>query len=280
MGEIFDQDCDPVILSDNLSINHLLYADDMAILSLSKDGLQNSLNKLYTYCTKWELEVSIIKTKIIIFNSSGRLLKGYQFHYNGIPLEQVREFKYLGTTFSASGNHLHPKERLRIQANKAYFPMLKALQKIDFDAVPSIHLFDTLITPILNYNCEMWNQISKYKLEAINRGEYKLEKLYFETPGEKLHLQFCRNILGVSNKTSVVATLGELGCYQLMIKSFSQMIKYWHHIKTQIDSSTLICKAISFMEQRESQGQYNWLSTVKHILYYCGLQEIWLNPQK
>ena len=37
--------------------------------------------------------------------------------------------------------------------------MLKALHKIDFDAVPSLHLFDTLITPILNYNCEVWNQI-------------------------------------------------------------------------------------------------------------------------
>ena len=41
--EIFDTSCDPVILTDGLSINHLLYADDMAILSLSSDGLQNSL---------------------------------------------------------------------------------------------------------------------------------------------------------------------------------------------------------------------------------------------
>ena len=62
--------------------------------------------------------------------------------------------------------------------------MLKALHKIDFDAVPSLHLFDTLITPILNYNCEVWNQISKHKIEAINNKEYRLEKLYFDTPGE------------------------------------------------------------------------------------------------
>ena len=110
--------------------------------------------------------------------------------------------------------------------------MLKALHKIDFDAVPSLHLFDTLIAPILNYNCGVLNQISKHRLEAINNNAYSLEKLYFDTPGEKVHLQLCRNILGVSNKTSVVATFGELGCYPLMIGSFSQMIKYWHHIKT------------------------------------------------
>ena len=205
--------------------------------------------------------------------------------------------------------------------------MLKALHKIDFDGVPSLHLFDTLITPILNYNCQVWNQISKYKIEAINNKEYRLEKLYFDTPGEKLHFQFCRNFLGVSNKTSVVATLGELvlcsaeargirnqvfghrawwidhglrlldcliacsklrgsvedsrklGCYPLMIKSFSQMIKYWHYIKTQVDSSTLIYKAVSFMESRESLGQYTWLSSIKFILFYCGMEEVWFNPQ-
>ena len=149
--EIFDEYCVPVSLSGDLSINHLLYADDMALLSLSSDGLQNSLNKLYTFCNKWKLEVSTIKTKVMVFNSSGRLLKGYRFYYNGISLEQVKEFKYLGTTFSASGSHQLPKEKLRKQANKAYFPMLKALYKIDFDAVPSLHLFET-ITPILNYN--------------------------------------------------------------------------------------------------------------------------------
>ena len=49
----------------------------------------------------------------------------------------------------------------------AYFPMLKALQKVDFDAVPSLHLFGTLIAPILFYNCEVWNHISKHRLEAV-----------------------------------------------------------------------------------------------------------------
>ena len=58
-------------------------------------------------------------------------------------------------------------------------------------------------------------------------------------------------------------------------KSFSQMIKYCHHIKTQVDSGTLIHKAVSFMESRENLGQYTWLFAVKFILFYCGMQEVW-----
>ena len=73
--EIFDDSCYLSKLHNGLPINHLLYADDMAILSLSSEGLQNSLNRLYTYCNKWKIEVSTVKNKILIFNTSGELLK-------------------------------------------------------------------------------------------------------------------------------------------------------------------------------------------------------------
>ena len=45
VDQIFDSQCNPVIFNSEISLNHLLYADDMAILSLSQEGLQNSLNK-------------------------------------------------------------------------------------------------------------------------------------------------------------------------------------------------------------------------------------------
>ena len=59
---IFDLKCEPVVLSIELSLNHLLYAD-MAILSLSSEGLQHSLGiNLHEYCKVWHLEVSIKKS--------------------------------------------------------------------------------------------------------------------------------------------------------------------------------------------------------------------------
>ena len=100
---------------------------------------------------------------------------------------------------------------MRKQANKAYFPVISALQKIDFDAVTSLKLFDSLIKPILTYNCEFWSQLTKSKIEAIQSKRISLEESYFDAPAEKLHLLFCRNVLGVSHKTSSLATLGESG---------------------------------------------------------------------
>ena len=59
----------------------------------------------------------------------------------------VKEFKYLGRTLSPSGSLFLAKQKLRKQANKAYFPAISALQKLDFDAITSLKLFDSLIKP-------------------------------------------------------------------------------------------------------------------------------------
>ena len=122
--------------------------------------------------------------------------------------------------------------------------------------------------------------IVKKNPDAIDDNDYKLEKLFFDTPGEKLHLQFCRNILGVANKTSIATTLGELGCYLLIIKC---LIKYWHHIRTEVDHDTLINKTLSLLQEGEgegeAEGQHNWLSSVKFILRYCGMVELQQNYQ-
>ena len=52
----------------------------------------------------------------------------------------------------------------------------------------------------------------------------KLDQIYFECPAEKVHLRLCRNILGVSNTTSCLAVLWELGEYPIDIFAFLQMI--------------------------------------------------------
>ena len=56
-------------------ISCLLYADDIILLLESAKGLHKSLDILKTYCDKWNLKVNIGKTKVIVFNKSGRILK-------------------------------------------------------------------------------------------------------------------------------------------------------------------------------------------------------------
>ena len=45
----------------------LLFADDLVIFAETKIELQMLLNKLYAYCTEWNLKVNIDKTTSLFF---------------------------------------------------------------------------------------------------------------------------------------------------------------------------------------------------------------------
>ena len=77
---IFDSKCEPVVSSDELSLNHLLYADDMAILSLSSEGRQHSLDNLHEYHKVWYLDVSIKKPKVIVLIALEEYLNNFSLY--------------------------------------------------------------------------------------------------------------------------------------------------------------------------------------------------------
>ena len=96
MVKIFDSICDPITIN-NIKVSCLTYADDIALISEFAKGLQNCLNKLSNYCDIWNLSVNIDKSKVIIFNKSGRVIKKDNFKYMEYALEITQEYKYLGS---------------------------------------------------------------------------------------------------------------------------------------------------------------------------------------
>ena len=56
----------PLKLIDS-NISCLLFADDLLILSETKEGLQHRLNNLSNYCDNWQLDINVNKTNSMIF---------------------------------------------------------------------------------------------------------------------------------------------------------------------------------------------------------------------
>ena len=97
---LVNRSCDPTYIGAyNDGLSCLLYADDVVLMSESATGLQRCLNNLSTYCKKWNLTVNIDKSKIIIFNKSGKVLKKDTFLLNDNIIELANEYKYLGIIF-------------------------------------------------------------------------------------------------------------------------------------------------------------------------------------
>ncbi len=74
------------------TIGRLLFEDDLFIISKTAEDLQNSMNKLEAYCSKWKLHLNTSKSKTMCLNKTGKiqtvaLLLGNK---NWNPLNRIR----------------------------------------------------------------------------------------------------------------------------------------------------------------------------------------------
>jgi hypothetical protein len=82
----------------------------------------------------WCLTVNINKTKNIIFNKTGRLIKD-NFILDGQEIECIIKYKYLGIIISASGKFGEARKILYNKVLKGSFKLMKDLSGLN----PSSH---------------------------------------------------------------------------------------------------------------------------------------------
>ena len=173
----------------------LIWADDITLFSEKEDGLNYMLKAMEGYCKENELTVNTDKTKCIIFNKSGRLIRKH-FSFNNTQLETLRSYKYLGFLIAPSGEIKSGLNDLRDRAMNAFFK-LKTVMGTEFttNVQTTLSILDALIKPILLYCSDFW-------------GCIKLPK---DNPISKVHIMACKHILGVQKQTTNLGVLLELG---------------------------------------------------------------------
>ena len=201
LHKVFDDSCAPPVLEET-HIQSLSYADDLVLFSESQEGLQNALNKLYMYCSKWQLTVNTSKTKILVFQNIYK--KSNPFIYNRNELSEVTDFKFLGNIINSRGNFTKTSEELSKKGIKVLFLLRNYMSNFNFVPIGlSCKLFDTLIRPILTYNSEIWfmdNFITTFRAsERANKNNTYCDVLSLaeKYPFEKVHSKFCKAVLGI-----------------------------------------------------------------------------------
>lgn len=237
-------------------VSSLFWADDLALISTSLNGLQVAMNKLKTYSEENKLSVNINKTKFMIFNKTGRLLKNQRLFYDTTDVELVRNFVYLGIKFCSSGTWSETLRDLKARGLRAYAKIRKLLGNLfTQDIVLSIKLFDALVRPILLYCSDIW-------------GNSKLDE---KSPIEQVHIKFCKQLLQVGKQTSNIGVKAELGRISLTTIAKINSIKNWIRI-SQTTGNIMVYKIY-----KESLKVLNsWANKVKDILFRNGLGDIWL----
>ena len=172
----------------------ILFADDMALFSDNRFGLQQGLDRLHDYCNTWGLTVNVEKTKCMVFKNGGRVSAFDKWIYNGHALETVKGFRYLGFVFSSSGKFKLAFNSIVLQGERAIFKMYSSIENFETMYIGmQLSLFNSLVTSILCYACEIWGFAQAKAIET-------------------LHLKFLKKILKVKKNNSKLYDLQRMQC--------------------------------------------------------------------
>jgi hypothetical protein len=249
-----------IVISDTLILVHLLWADDLILVSDSAGGLQSQLDGLFKFCSKFQMIVNEMKTNVVLFGKCPK--ENLSFVFNGKQLVIADQYKYVGNIFkSIIMGHGDPlslnQEYLAEQANKAMFAVLKRTNKIG-RLTPKVYLqlFDSFIMPILEYGSEVW-----YRGVDIMQIE-------------RVQLRFLKMILGVRCNTSTLALYGDTGRFPLSLRIKVKQIKYWVRVVKMCDN-TIVKQVYNMMLQLDNLNCITWCSTIRKTLYEYGFNQCW-----
>ena len=250
-----------IVISDNHILMHLLWADDLILVSDSVEGLQTQLDGLFNFCKDSHMIVNEMKTKVVLFGNAN--MDNSHFIYNNKVLEVVGAYKYLGLTFNSTktmaGNLFKEAiKQTRAKATRACFKIRKDTKAIG-KPPPTVllKLFDSLVMPILEYGSEIY----------FNNKE--------NTTLEKVQLKYLKMMLSVHSNTSSLAIYGDTGRYPLFIKAKQRAIKFWARIAKLKDES-LVKMVYNVLYSLDNVGLRNWATHIKCCLSDLGYEHIWL----
>ena len=251
----------------NILISHLLWADDLIMLSLDLKTAQSQLNQLNNFCNKWGLEVNISKTKSMVLGLEQKGSPNPKFKLGNIDIETVDNYCYLGIIINKSGSLKLAMDTLHTKAMRSLFGIKRYVNKtkISFRALTT--LYDSLIKPVALYGAPVWlptTPIIKNIAVASSCNPSQLHgiinKIHRESY-EKCHISFLKWALGVHKKSSNIGCWGETGRYPLLYQSIKMTLKYLQRLNM-LKPSSFVHAAL----QEQKQLDLPWYRNIEHIL--------------
>ncbi|MCO5570377.1 hypothetical protein L7F22_024097 [Adiantum nelumboides] len=195
------------VMTGNVGIMLLLYADDVVLLAHSLEDAQKLMIALENFCLHSGLIVNGSKTKVMLVKTLNK--EKPCIVYNKEPLEVVESFKYLGLDILA--NHKWKDCAMRcLEVKKRAYYAFENMCNAECCALKK-YLFDILVTPVLLYGVEVWGG-------SISKSTWK--------EFENVQKRFLTNCFQVKMQTPYMLLLLESGSLPIEVISMERVLGY------------------------------------------------------
>ena len=225
-----------------LIINHLLYADDLVLISPSSRGLHTLLGECEKYGIEHNITFNAKKSAMLCFrtNSTCKFIEPvFTLNDNAIPY--VKEIKYLGHYLSYTSSDALDIERQRkkifIQGNS----LIRKFYMCTIDV--KLTLFNSFCSPL--YTAHLWSKYSNSTIMTLYRAYHNTLKILLGVSKREytspicayLNVKSCpavvRNLifrfmerLRTSSNSIIVAMNSSCICYQSAIRKHWRSLLY------------------------------------------------------
>ena len=187
-------------ITENIKSEINLFADDTSLRDdivespeSSAKRLNDDLNTLNKWASQWLVTFNPLKTEVVTFSNKRRPTRHPPLYLNDTPLLEVNSHTHLGLTLNSDlswSTHIRTmvskaSQRVNIMKRLKYLLSRKTLT----------HLYKSLIQPILEYGCIIFDNCTAHDSSLI----------------EKVQYDAARVCTGAMYNTSKVKLLNELG---------------------------------------------------------------------
>ena len=237
-------------------IVHMLWADDLFMVSTNPKDAQTQLNELSSYSSPNQMIANDIKTKFMVF---GRCEK-FELKLNGKPIERVEISKCLGimvNSISCINGDIFSKnpDYLKGKARQSIFSFLNRVKRIGSPSPKCLFdLYECLSQPILLYGSDLWGY-SKNNTSSI----------------DLLTNWYIRLVLGVKQGTGIPMLQGESGVVPPSVICHQRVMLYYIRLNNLPKGSVLKSAFLDMKRLSELSSTNNWCSHVLSIGNQYGL---------
>jgi hypothetical protein len=186
-------------------LNILLYADDI-LLAYNIFDLQEKINILRRYFQDNDLQVSLDKTKVVIFRQGNVKVKNCKIFCGEDELVIVDKYIYLGVPMYGNMKYSCTADSFVSKAMQAQQDLFNLFYRAKMNNIETrLYLFDCLVKSVLFYCSHIWgvSVFSKFKLFQMQflRKLFKLRSytqhwfLMMESQSKYIEIAFLKNLL-------------------------------------------------------------------------------------
>ena len=201
-----------------VNIQSLTFADDKALIAETPDKLQQIVRSWEDKTRDMDMIVNPNKSKILhITKNKENRIQNICITLNGEQLENVEQYKYLGTIFTSNGKISEEiKQRIK-QATNVYYSINRTIiGKQEVSTKTKLQVYNSIYKPILLYGSESWPMTSRIE-QQITAAEMR----FLRKVANKTRRDLERN----------VKIREDLGTTSITTQIESKQLKWYGHVK-------------------------------------------------